>query len=139
VTDQAGTPLAIKPCEGCISLVLRAPEDTGPARIQRYANGAWADVETIHAGILGMYSTNPTALGDYALVTDTSGEGNDGEGGLGVEQIAVAVGAGVILLLLFGAALLNRRRDAPLSRARSRPIPSKRKRQKRPPPGRPDR
>ena len=144
VTDHVGTALAIKSCEGCIALVLRAPEDTGPARIQRYANGAWSDVETIHAGILGLYSTKPTELGDFAIVT--GGNGVDPGVGPGVEpglptgQILVAGGALAILVLIFAAALVVRRRQGPpLAPSHGRAIPSKRKRTTRPPPGRPDR
>lgn len=148
VTDQAGAPLAIKPCQGCASLVLRAPEDMqGEARLQRYADGAWADVETIHAGVFGMYATNPTALGDYAIVIRTGpGTVTDPEA-LDTRLVALAVGVGgvlVILIMAAVAALIVRRRrmeerQLPLSRdARSRAVPSKRKRPNRPPPGSPD-
>jgi hypothetical protein len=144
VTDQVGTQLAIKSCEGCIALVLRAPEDTGAARIQRYANGAWVDVETIHAGVLGLYSTNPTELGDFAIVTGGNGVGpgvDPGvEPGLPMGQILVAAGALAILVVLFAAALVVRRRQGrPLAPSHGRAIPSKRKRPNKPPPGRPDR
>ena len=40
VTDEAGNALVPKPCEGCRSLVLRAPEDAGTARIMRFGAGA---------------------------------------------------------------------------------------------------
>jgi hypothetical protein len=146
IVDQAGTPVAIRACEGCISLVMRAPESmTGEARLQRFADGAWTDVETIHAGVAGMYATNPTALGIYAIVTggDGGGGGVDDptEPGLGMESYVVAGGAAVILALLFLAALVLRRRQAPAPmapRAGTRQIPSKRKRPPTPPAGRAD-
>lgn len=155
VAVETGTPLAIKPCEGCISLVMRAPEDlAGEARLQRYANGAWTNVETVHAGTVGMYSTNPTALGDYAIVTGSDGGPSGGPGGgpspgpsgagepgsgLALESYIVAGGAAVILALLFVAALLLRRRPAPIPQpSRTRPVPSKRKRTPKPPPRSPD-
>ena len=150
VTDQSGTPLAIKPCEGCISLVMRAPEDTaGEARLQRYANGIWSDVETIHAGVLGMYSTNPTVLGDYAIVTGPGPGSVPGADPLDSRLIVLAVAAGGVLLILAVAAvaiLLSRRRAAAAAAAalvapspehRSRAVPSKRRRPNRPPPGSP--
>lgn len=132
VTDQAGNPLAIKACDGCISLVLRAPDGTGDARLQRFASGAWSDVQTFHAGVVGMYATNPVALGDYAVVTTGSGASGDGSGegmllGLPFEQVIIAGAAAVILVLLFAAALLIRRRDPAPAPARARAIPSKRK------------
>lgn len=153
VADPGGRPLPIKPCEGCISLVMRAPEDTaGEARLQRYAGGVWTDVETVHAGIVGMYATNPTALGDYAIVTRSgAGPGSSVQpGGPSVEGVpfegyVVAGGAAVLLILLFGAVLVMQRRQGarrqPAQRTPARPIPSKRRRPNRPPPpsGRTDR
>ncbi len=139
VTDQSGTPLVTRQCRGCISLVMRAPENaTGEGRLQRYADGAWTAVETVHAGIFGMYSTNPTALGVYAIVMIPGGESP------GVEGLAVAGGAVAILGLLFIAVLLLRRRgirpaEAPTGAPSStRSIPSKRKRANRTPSGRPE-
>lgn len=146
VTDQAGTPVAIKACDGCISLVLRAPDGTGDARLQRFSGAAWVDVETFHAGVVGMYATNPTALGDYAIVTGGAAVGDGtGEGkvfGLPVEQVLVAGGAALLLVVLFAAALLARNRDPVPAPARGRAIPSKRKKPRPksgPGAGRPDR
>ncbi len=149
IVDQSGAPVVVKACVGCISLVMRAPESLKePARLQRLADGAWTDLETVHAGILGMYATNPTALGDYAVVTGGGGGGPvdnpDGgpgpDGGLEIESYLVAGGAVVILVLFFVAALVLRRRPAPLPETpRNRPIPSKRKRPSRPPDGSADR
>lgn len=99
VTDQAGTPLAIADCDGCVSLVLRAPEGVGGS-IQRFAEGAWVPVETIHAGMLGMYQTNPTALGDYAIIAiEEPAEGIDPLILAGAAALLVLVGAGAFLLL----------------------------------------
>jgi hypothetical protein len=147
VTDQAGTNLAIKACDGCISLVIRAPDGIGDARLQRFSSGAWVDVETFHAGIVGMYATNPVVLGDYAIVTGsgTATSASSDERtllGLPFDQVVVAGGAALVLVLLFAAALLVRTRDSTPAPARSRAIPSKRKKPK--PrsgsgPGRPDR
>jgi hypothetical protein len=145
IVDQAGAPVQVTECEGCISLVMRAPESlAGEARLQRFADGAWTDVETVHAGIVGMYATNPTALGDYAVVTGGNGGGSvvepPDEPGLARDGVIVAGGAAVILVLLLAAALVLRRRQPPAPEAaRARPIPSKRRRPPKPPPGSPDR
>lgn len=150
VTDQSGTPLAIKPCEGCISLVMRAPEDiVGEARLQRHAEGIWSDVETVHAGIVGMYSTNPTVLGDYAIVTGTGPGSVPGADPIDARLLVLAVAVGGVVVILGVAAvagLIARRRRAaaapapvaPSPEHRSRAVPSKRKRPNRPPPGSPD-
>jgi hypothetical protein len=143
ISDQSGTPVVIKPCSGCVSLVIRAPENTGNARLQHFANGVWTDVETVHAGTAGMYATTPTVLGDYAVVTGgavaNGGDGGDGgERGLGLESYLVAGGAAVILILLFVAALVARRRSDVAPPPRARAIPSKRKRPNKPPPRRPE-
>lgn len=135
VTDQAGTPLTIKPCQGCISLTLRAPDDVGEATIKRFADGAWSDVEAIHS--LGMYQTNPTALGDYAVITIAGEES-------GLDPILILGGAALVLLLAGGALLYFRVRPAPavpIDRGRGsvpRRVPSKRRAPKGPPSGRSD-
>lgn len=123
VTDQSGAPLEVRPCAGCLTLRMRAPENTTEAVLQRYADGAWHDVETVHEGLTGSYVTNVLALGDYAVISAASVE----PGGPGA--IVVVGGAAVLLLLAFGAFLLLRVRQAPPApepgpRAR---IPSKRK------------
>ena len=148
VTDQAGTPLQIKPCEGCITLFLRGPETLTGGRLLRFAGGEWTDVNAIHNSITGMYQWNATGLGDFAVV---SAEG--GDAGLGVDRILVFGGGAVILVLLFVAAWAFRVRGprGPVQArgrsggvtppaGRSRGVPSKRKGPRRPPPsGRSDR
>ena len=133
ITDESGAAVAIKPCDGCISLVMRSPEDIGPARLQRFAGGAWSDVDTVHAGIVGMYATNPTVLGDYAVVTGGSGaNAGDGDGDAGGESglataLIVAGGSAVIVVLAVVAVLVLRGRSAPRAPDAPRAVPSKRK------------
>lgn len=98
VTDQAGTALAITPCDGCISLVMRAPDGVGVASIQRYADGRWEQVETLHAGMVALYQTNPTTLGDYAVIAMD-------EPDPGIEPW-ILVGGAIALVLLLGAVFL---------------------------------
>ena len=133
VTDQAGTPLAINTCEGCLSMSMRAPDGTGDATIQRFADGAWTEVQTNHGGATGLYSTNLTALGDYAIVAGaTSG------GGVDIVSIGIVVLALVVLVVAVAALVLPRFRPRPSgavpTSGRSR-VPSKRK-GPRPPTGR---
>ena len=141
VTDQAGTPLPIKRCDGCVSLTLRAPDGVEAATMKRFADGSWNDVETLHAGIVAMYQTNPTVLGDYTVITVAAG---------GPDPILVVVGTAIVVLILAGAFLLFRTRRepaAPVVRRRggssgpgARPgpprVPSKRRGSRRPPSGR---
>lgn len=139
VTDQAGNPLALKPCQGCLSLALRAPDGVQAAAIKRFSSGAWTDVETVHAGILAMYQANPTALGDYAIITIAE---------TGPNPILVVGGTALVALLLVGVFLFVRLRRGrtpapPIDRGRgggsgrlpSR-VPSKRRAPRRPPSGR---
>ena len=106
VADQAGTQLAITPCDGCISLVMRAPEGVGVASIQRYADGAWREVVTLHAGMVALYQTNPTALGDYAVIAMD-------EPAVGIDPVVLAGGAIALVLFLGVVFLLFRVKQAP--------------------------
>ena len=126
VTDQAGTPLDVRQCPGCLSLLMRAPEDTGEATVKRYGDGAWHDVETIHAGITGLFQSSPTGMGDFAVI-ETTGTPDDA----GLSPAVLAGGGLVIVLLALGAFLLLRVRQAPVEpetepAPRTR-VPSKRK------------
>jgi hypothetical protein len=129
VTDQAGNPLAIKPCDGCVSMVLRAPDGIGEATLGRYTGSVWQTVETIHAGMIGLYQANPKAFGDYALVVAVE----EPQGGPDATVI-VAVTA-LLVLLAGGAFLLFRVRQAPPAPPTSRSsrggipsrVPSKRR------------
>jgi hypothetical protein len=140
VSDQSGVALAPKPCSGCRSLVLRAPDGVLDGRIKQFSGGAWVDVETLHAGVVAMYQMNPTSLGDYAVLSSaTSG---------GVDLTYVALGAGIVLVVLaFVVLTYLRQRPQPAypthrsGAGRTGPstrIPSKRRGPRRPPSGRSD-
>jgi hypothetical protein len=146
VTDQAGNPVGLTTCDGCRSLILRAPDPTIEATVKRYADGAWTDVPTDNANLVG-FQVNPTVLGDYAVIEKgpdaSAGPGasasqGTGEGRLGLDGSSpvVLIGGGVLVLLLVaGLFLLLRVRQAPRATP-SAPgrIPSKRKPPRRPPP-----
>ena len=139
VTDQAGTPLVPKACDGCRSLLLRAPEGTGDGVINRFVDGAWVEVETVHAGIVSLYQTNAAALGEYAVIVSGSSQPEPGLDPL----VLVAVGAILIWLLVGAIYVWMRRRPMPTpgshGPARAGRVPSKRKAPRRQPPGRSDR
>jgi hypothetical protein len=148
VKDQAGRDLNIKPCDGCVSLLLRAPENSPAGQIARFVGGEWQPIRTSHAGTVAMYQANPKATGIYAVVS--TGEGPGPGGGLlgGVDLVLVLAIAGVALVFLaFVGLLYVRARPSSLPPAQLRPddgpesrrVPSKRKGSRRPPSGRPGR
>lgn len=144
VTDQSGSELDITPCDGCVSLVLRAPEGGPPAAIMQFVGSAWKPVVTRHAGTVALYQTNPTSTGIYAVVaTNESAAG-------GVDVVLVVAIGGIALIFIAFAALLylNARPNAlpaarfPRGGSGAPPptrVPSKRRGSKRPPSGRSDR
>ena len=137
VTDDAGQPLPAKTCEGCRTLVLRAPDGVTDGRVQHFADGTWTDVKTDHYGVAAMYQSNLEALGDFAVVTGASG-GPGGGGGLDpllFGGIALAAFFAVVAGLFW-----YRRRPPPVPVVRLGPgrgrMPSKRRGPRRPPTGR---
>lgn len=142
VTDQSGSPLATTPCDGCRSILLRAPGGTVDASLMRYVDGAWAGVETLHAGTVDLYQANVANLGDYAVVMgSTTPVPGDGTGGLALDPLILLGGGAVIVwLVILALVVRSRTRPEPIpgsvpDRGRGR-IPSKRKPPRRPPPGR---
>ncbi|MEO8273677.1 MAG: hypothetical protein ABI620_06400 [Chloroflexota bacterium] len=146
VTDQAGNAVALTPCEGCRSLILRGTDPTLDATMKRYADGAWSDLETTPANLVG-FQVEPTVLGDFALLVAGGTapiDGGNGGGAFGLSPIVLIGGGAVILLIVAGLFLFLRVRQAPASEAppsrgasRDGPparIPSKRKPPRRPPP-----
>lgn len=140
VTDQSGDALAIKPCSGCVSLVLRAPEGSAGGTLAHFQGGTWTPIETRHAGTVGLYQANPTVTGIYAVVST-----GDVAGG-GLDLVVLLAVAGVALIFVSFVALLYMRarpQRLPVAEFRrgevARPparTPPKKKRSKRPPSGR---
>lgn len=142
VTDDSGATVPLKECKGCISVVLRAPDAAGTAAIQRLSGGTWTAVATVPAGILATYSTNPTALGDFAVV----GGGASAPGGSpDVSLIMIGLGLAFLGIIVVGLLFLRgqasganpdpARRAAPVGlgiEPRGRRLPSKRRRARRP-------
>jgi hypothetical protein len=135
--------LVPKQCQGCLSLVMRAPDGSGSGTIMRFADGRWSAVETVHAGTTGLYQTNATALGTFAVVTTGSNGGPVGGGIGGIDPIYLVLGGAVVVIFLAVMGLLVwRSRDPGEIAARgvsSSQVPSKRNRPPRRPSGRSDR
>lgn len=134
VTDQDGKPLAGKRCEGCRTLVLRAPEGTTDAEVHLLLGGSWTGLQTSHAA--GLYRASPDALGDFALVTSSAGPG-----GGRFDPLIIAVLALAVLLVAVAGLFWYRRRTPTMPVAELRPtrrLPSKRRGSGKTPRGRSD-
>jgi hypothetical protein len=140
VTDQSGDALHMRTCSGCVSLVLRAPEGSPSGTLMRFEGGTWTPLQTLHAGTIGLYQTNPTATGIYAVVST----GDIAAGGLDVVVLLAVAGVALIFVAFVGLLYLRARparlpvaefRRGEVARPPAR-TPSKKKRSKRPPSGR---
>ena len=135
VTDQAGNPVALATCDSCRSLILRAPDATVEATVKRFADGAWSDLATTPANLVG-FQVEPTVLGDFALIA--AGQSGPVDGGTsdasGLSPVVLVGGAAIVLLLIAGLFLFFRVRQAPAAGDPPTRVPSKRKPPRRPPP-----
>jgi hypothetical protein len=121
VTDQAGTALAVASCDGCLSLSMRAPLGIDSATLERFAGGTWTEMDSLPVSIVSMIQSNPTALGDIALVTvagsglHTPGPGSGSDvGASGIDPVVVfGVGAVALWLLVFAFVVWQRVRPTP--------------------------
>jgi hypothetical protein len=148
VTDQAGTELRIRACDGCVSIALRAPDGGPPATLMRFVDGAWQPVLTRHGGTVALFQTNPVATGIYAVVA--TGEAGGGSGGVlpglfNDPLLLLAAGGIALIFIAFVALLYLRARPSRVTAAEfpragsAKPtgrLPSKRRGSKRPPSGR---
>jgi hypothetical protein len=141
-TDSAGTSLVPNQCDGCRTMVLRAPDGVTDGTIGHFENGAWAPIHTLPAGVAAMFQVNVDAMGDFGVITGGPGGGSNGpERGLvfGLDPLFIGVGALAVLLVAIAGLFWYRRRPAPVHVAELRPrqgrVPSKR-RSRRPPSGR---
>src|SRR4029078_4802094 len=119
LTSADGEAVTAKLCGSCRTMVIRGPDDVTEGTIAHLENGAWVNVATLHAGIAAMFQTNANALGDYAILTGSAGNGTGGGGGLDP-----LVFGGVALALFFAVVaglFWYRRRPAPVPVARLGP------------------
>ncbi len=96
VSDSTGTPLRIN-AETWPTVVLRAPDGVIAATIGYYVGPGWQELPTEPSGQPGIYLTNATALGDFALIAAPN------PGLLGLDPRLVA--AGVVLAVLSALAI----------------------------------
>jgi hypothetical protein len=124
VSDGSGAELAATG-DPRPTITLRAPDGVVDASIGHLTGTGWQLVETDHTPGLGLYSTSPSVLGDYALIV---GGGKAATLDLGlVVAAAVTVGAPVVVgIVLFVRRRRDRTLQAEAARGRGR-IPSKRK------------
>jgi hypothetical protein len=82
LVNQAGTNLSLLPGT-TITLVLRAPNNVANGTLIHFNGTAWEKVPTDNGGLVDLYATNATELGDYAvLVTDAATPEPSGLGSL---------------------------------------------------------
>jgi hypothetical protein len=125
VADQSGTALPVSP--GALpTLILRAPEGVLTATIWRFGGATWQELTTEPAGQPGMFITNVTGLGDFALI------GSPGGGPPGIDPKLIVLGAvpALLTVVVLGALMWWRRRRpkaVPRAPGRGRPQPSTRR------------
>jgi hypothetical protein len=126
VTDGSGAPLAIA-TDAQPTLTLRAPPGTTNGTIARLSNGVWVPLQTEHGGTSALFSTNPSELGDFAVVVTGSVAGSENAGVLAAIILSVVgpVGLGLILLVRRSRAR-RRQQEQQASQARAR-VASKRR------------
>jgi len=67
VVNQAGTNLSLLPGT-TITVVLRAPNNVANGTIIHFNGTSWDKVPTDNGGLVDLYATNATELGDYAVL-----------------------------------------------------------------------
>jgi hypothetical protein len=61
---------ASAPADAFVSVVMRGPDDSSEATINRFADGRWQPLETSSAGYTSGFLAIVTEFGDFALVAD---------------------------------------------------------------------
>lgn len=125
VTDQAGIPLPI--AEGGPNpptITLRGPDGVTEGTIALVSASGSVLLPTEHGGALAIFSTNPPALGDFAIVAAVAAGAGPSIGLLVGGILAVAVPVALVVFLV-----VRQRRSRQLAAEAARPrsrIPSKR-------------
>ena len=124
VADQTGVDLAVTQAT-VPTLILRAPDGVIDATIARNTGGTWQELPTQPAGQPGIFLTNVSELGDFALIAASS------TGLLGLDQrlvVGSVIAATVAVVVLGFLVSRSRRRPATVPRPSPgrRPRPSKR-------------
>jgi hypothetical protein len=129
VSDPTGTALTVN-TRTLPTVVLRAPDGVIDATIGRYVGAGWQELPTEPSGQPGIYLTNASALGDFALIATP----NPGLLGLDPRLVATGVVTGVLSALAIGYLQARSRRQPITSSGASHqgpPWPPKRRRARR--------
>jgi LPXTG-motif cell wall-anchored protein len=119
VTDGSGSVPAIDP-QHPATVSLRAPVDVTTANVARATADGWVALPTEHGGLFGLFATEVTELGDFALITPDTGPG--------LVPIVAALGGAALLVAILGFLVIRRRRTAaPAVVTQRRPAPPARR------------
>jgi hypothetical protein len=118
VTDTSGQPVPMAGSDRP-TLGMRSPVPLADAAIFRLVNGTWTRLDSVANPQLSMYTTEPDALGDFAIL-DTAG------GGITTTTLVIAATVGIVVaaVVLWALRLVLRRRaaaSAPAPRGREGP------------------
>ncbi len=129
ITDAAGSAVAIDP-QHPPTLSLRAPADVTTATLARATADGWQALPTVHGGLFGLFASEVTELGEFALIT--------ADPGLGLLPVVVGLGAGLALAAVLGFLVFRRRRSmaSPAETSRRPGVPARRSGRRGRPPGR---
>lgn len=124
VTDQAGIALPIAEGANPPTITLRGPDGVTEGTIALLGAGGAVLLPTEHGGALAIFSTNPPALGDFAVLVAEAASAAPNIGLIVGAILAVAVPVALVVFLA-----VRRRRSRELAAQAARPrsrIPSKR-------------
>jgi len=119
VLDASGSAAAIDP-QHPPTVSLRVPVEVTTAKLARATADGWEALPTEHGGLFGLFASEATVLGDFALITPDTGPG--------LLPIVAGLGAGAVLVAILAFLVLRRRRatvSAP-EPSRRAGVPSKR-------------
>lgn len=129
VSDASGSAATIDP-DHPPTVSLRATLDVTTARLARATADGWQELPTEHGGLFGLFASEVTELGDFALISPDTGPG--------LLAVVVGLGAAAVLVVILGFLVLRRRRAtaSPPEPSRRTGVPSKRAQRRGRPPGR---
>jgi hypothetical protein len=128
VTDATGSAVAIDP-QHPPTVSLRAPVEVTTATLARATADGWQALPTEHGGLFGLFASEVTELGEFALITPDTGPG--------LLPVVAGLGAAGALAGVLGFLLRRRRAMAPPAEPSRRPgAPTRRPPRRGRPPGR---
>lgn len=107
VTDPSGAPLAVAPSQAP-TVAMRSAVTLTDAAVFRYAKGAWQQLDTVSNASLSIYTAQPDALGDFAVV-------DLGPAGLTTTDLVIIGTVGIVIAALAAWAIRAWRRRRALA------------------------